>query len=244
MYGWRGCIGLMTVANNITFEQELARLCPDGVATIVTRIDFTPTLEGLHELVAGVEDAARLLASEQLSDLIVFGCTMGSMVKGPDYDDEIIELIEGAAKTPAITITTAVRAALRELGIRRLAVATPYTSDICRVERDVMTQMGFDIVEVRSCHDHVDPNELRNEMIGALPPEAAYRLARSLNLDDADGVFISCANFRAIDVIERLENDLGKPVISSNLAAMWLSLRRLAVREPIHGYGRLLREHL
>lgn len=243
MYGWRGRIGLMTVANNITCEQELARLCPEGVATIVTRIDFKPTLEGLHALRDGVEHAARLLASEQLSDLILFGCTIGSMVKGPDYDLEIVGLIERAAKTPAITVITAVKEALRELGLRRLAVATPYTADICRLERDVMTQMGFDIVDLRSCHEHLDPAALRNEMIGRLNPGDTYRLVRSLNLEHADGVFISCTNFRSIEVIQALEDDLRLPVLSSNLASMWLALRRLGVREAIPGYGRLLREH-
>jgi maleate isomerase len=41
-------------------------------------------------------------------------------------------------------------------------------------------------------------------------------------------------------VIEALEQDLGKPVISSNSAMMWHALRLAGVRQPVTGYGRLL----
>jgi maleate cis-trans isomerase len=45
-----------------------------------------------------------------------------------------------------------------------------------------------------------------------------------------------------IDIIEMLEHDLKKPVISSNQATMWQLLRMVQINEPIHGFGRLLTE--
>jgi maleate cis-trans isomerase len=47
---------------------------------------------------------------------------------------------------------------------------------------------------------------------------------------------------RTMSVVERLEADLGKPVISTTAAALWSALRRVGFRGRIEGHGRLLRE--
>jgi maleate cis-trans isomerase len=61
----------------------------------------------------------------------------------------------------------------------------------------------------------------------------------SMRRDDADAYFISCANIRSIDVIEVLERDLGKPVITSNQAAFWRALRMAGVNDVIPALGSL-----
>jgi maleate cis-trans isomerase len=57
----------------------------------------------------------------------------------------------------------------------------------------------------------------------------------------ADGVLISCGGLRTFEVIETLERDLGLPVVTSNQAALWAGLRMTNVKDPVQGYGRLLR---
>jgi len=51
---------------------------------------------------------------------------------------------------------------------------------------------------------------------------------------------ISCTNLRTVAVLEALEQDLGKPVISAIQASFWDGLRLAGVRERIPHYGRLL----
>lgn len=215
-------------------------MCPEGVITFSTRIPFEPTLDGLKRMIDDVDSAAALLSSESISDLIVFCCTGGSLVGGVGYDEQIVKLIRDRAGVPAITITTAVIEALRRLGVERVAVATPYTADINEMERKVLNQYGFTITNMRGLHEHVAPGDFRNSMIGRRTPYEAYQIARSVDTPDAQAIFLSCTNFRTVEVIETLELDLGKPVISSNQAGMWLALRRLGVRESIKGYGKLL----
>ena len=70
--------------------------------------------------------------------------------------------------------------------------------------------------------------------------ERAYQLARQVDTPDAEAVFISGTGLPTIAVLDMLEQDLGKPVLSSNAAMMWLALRTARVRQPIPGYGRLL----
>jgi len=72
--------------------------------------------------------------------------------------------------------------------------------------------------------------------------ERAYALARAADAPDADGVLLSGTGLPTAGVIETLEQDLGKPVISSTLALFWRALRVAGVRARIEGFGTLLRD--
>jgi maleate cis-trans isomerase len=80
-------------------------------------------------------------------------------------------------------------------------------------------------------------------MIGRLPPDDAYAMALKVNGKHNQAIFISCTNFRAVEIIERLERETGKPVVSSNQATVWFALRKLRIKDRIKGFGRLLEEH-
>ena len=243
MYGWRGRIGLINAASNTVFEPEVSAILPEGVKSYCTRIAFKPTIAGLKEMIDHVGEAARLLSAEGICDIIIFGCTMGSMIGGPGYDKEIISIIEGVAKVPAITITTSVLSAFEALGVKRVAIATPYTKDIGEAERRILIESGYEVTGIKNYHEDVSPEEFTNEMIGRLAPTIAYRLAREVDNDRAQAIFISCANLRAVEVIDLLERDTGKPVITSNQASAWLALRRIGIRDSIKGFGRILESY-
>lgn len=59
---------------------------------------------------------------------------------------------------------------------------------------------------------------------------------------DADGIFIACTNFRCSDVIEQIEEDSGKPVVTSNQATAWHLMKLLGMNDVVEGYGQLLRK--
>jgi len=73
-------------------------------------------------------------------------------------------------------------------------------------------------------------------------PERVYELAKSVDMPQAEGLFISCTDFRAMEVIEALEAELGKPVTSSNQVTLWAVLKILNHPNRVSGYGRLLAE--
>ncbi len=68
------------------------------------------------------------------------------------------------------------------------------------------------------------------------------RWQKKVDRPEAQAVFISCSNLRTLDIIEKLERDLGKPVITSNQASLWGMLRLIGDRRAIPGAGRLFRE--
>ena len=240
MYGQRARIGLIVPSSNTVSEQEVAALCPEGVAAYAARVLFEPTMDGLRAMKNHVERASLELSSEGICQIIAFCCTVGSMLGGYEREKEIIHLIEKSSGIPAITTTTAVSAALDTLNVKRIAVATPYTSEINENEKENLERRGYPVTDIRGYHESIAPHELKNDMIGRLLPQTAYEMGLKVNGKDTQAIFISCTNFRAIEIIESLERKTGKPVISSNQATLWYALRKLGIRDSIKGYGRLL----
>jgi hypothetical protein len=69
-----------------------------------------------------------------------------------------------------------------------------------------------------------------------------FDVAMKLRRDDADIYFISCAYILSIDVIEDLEKELGRPVVTSNQAAFWCALRKIGIQDRLPKLGRLFDE--
>ena len=118
-------------------------------------------------------------------------------------------------------------------------MVTPYTLEINDLEKGLVEGMGYNVTNIIGYHEHVLPDDFRNEMIGRLYPEAAFNLGVKVTGTRNEAIFISCTNFRAIEIIQQLEDKTGKPVISSNQATMWYALQVLGTKDSIKGFGRL-----
>jgi len=118
--------------------------------------------------------------------------------------------------------------------VTRLALGTPYPEAISRQGRAYWEASGFQIVGYHRLADVTD--------IYAESEERAYLLARQADAPEAQAVLLSGTGLPTVAVLEALERDLGKPVISSNQACLWRALRLAGVGDAVSGYGRLLRE--
>ncbi len=127
MYSWQAMIGLILPSLNGIMEPECNAMAPDGVSIHATRLHLPsgPSLEDLKKMAEGTEGAAELLATAGVN-IIAYACTSGSLVGGPGWDQQLISRIEKAASVPATTTSTAVIRACRELGVSKVALATPY----------------------------------------------------------------------------------------------------------------------
>jgi maleate isomerase len=191
------------------------------------------TVTALTQMEKDMIKAAKELSDANVS-VIAYGCTSGSLIRGIDHDRKIVTQIERVTKIPSISTAGAVVSALDALGVKRVAIATPYIKQINERERRFLTDNGFNVVDLRAL------GLVENLEIGLQEPDVAYDLARRLLHGEADGVFISCTNFRTIDIVERLEQEIGKPVITSNTATLWAMLRKAGLATRIEGLGGLL----
>jgi maleate isomerase len=231
--GWRGRIGLITIAAGSATEYEFHQYAPKGVAILSTRIflrDMSP--EALVEMLPHIDGAASLLAGADV-DVIVFACTAGSLVKGVGYDQEIIDRLHRLTGLPVTTTSTGVVDALKILNIKKVVVTTPYQDEVNQAEKAFLEGNGFNIVGF-GCVESAAP-----KFVPQIRPEEMYRLTKETFSEDADGVFISCTGLHVDSIIELLEKDLKRPVVASNQATLWSALRKISVNEEIEGMGKL-----
>src|SRR5262249_4048672 len=134
--------------------------------------------------------------------------------------------------TRAFTAAGAILASLQHLGVRRLSLATPYPEAIGAAGRTYWTAAGFEVAAHYRLDDVTnmyDETEAR-----------AYALGRAADAPSADCVLISGTGLPTVGIIDRLERDLGKPVVTSQTATLWYALRVLGFRDGLRGFGRLL----
>lgn len=224
MYGWRAQLGVLVPSTNTTVEPELVRALPESVAMFATRVpvaevsrpeDKVASLLAMHERIG---EAASLLGS-MMPDVIGYACTSGSFLGGAGSDQDICRQMYEATGVPSLTTSTAVAAALRALQAERIALVTPYISAVAEGAEAYLAELDISVTA------RADLNLLSNLEKGRLPATASYQLARTVDTNGADAVMISCTNWRTLDIIPRLEADMGLPVISSNSATLWAMLR-------------------
>lgn len=243
MYGWRGRIGVLVPSTNFTVEPEFNWAVPEGVSVHAARC-MLREVEREDEKVQAVIDMGKdvVKAAKEVAavkpKVIAWACTTGSFVKGVGYDKELIKEIEEETGIKALTTSTAVADALKELNIRKVAVTTPYIREVNEKEKAFLEQSipGLKVTEIRGLGiiKGFDKNNLE--------PRTAYVAGREIDSSEAECVFISCTAWRTFEIIEALENDLRKPVITSNQATLWASLKVLGIH-GVKGYGQLLGLH-
>ncbi|HMA80536.1 MAG TPA: hypothetical protein VKR81_06580 [Candidatus Binatia bacterium] len=239
MYGWRAKIGRISPSPETVGCEEWRRAMPEGVCLVETRtLLHDVTVEGLAETVNQVERAALELASAEV-DVILQAGTAIAFFRGFGHDQELSRRITAATGIKATTSLTAVVEALRMLGIKRPAIATSYLADIDARLVAVLQQSGFEVAAIRGL------GLKRSIDMGKVMPEETYRLASEVarNATGADGIFISCGNLRSFEAIVRLESDTGLPVVTSNQAGLWQTLRMVGIDDRLPNLGRLLSEH-
>jgi maleate cis-trans isomerase len=235
MYGWRARLGIITPSSNIVTEPEFKLITPTGVSCHYQKFAFIGGgVEALKSLERLVPDAAELISHIRPS-AVAMCCTGGSFAGGLGYDQLLIrKMKERNGNVPTTTSSTAMIEAFKTLGVKKVSLAVPYLEEVAMAEKKFVEDHGIKVVSIKwlGLQDSIE--------IAGVPPEVVYNLACQVNEPETEAVFLSCIAMHTIGVIEKLESDLQKPVISSNQATMWHLLRIAHINERIEGYGQLL----
>lgn len=226
-------IGILLPSSNTIMEPEFYKMMPPNVTAHTNRIFLTEVKYDAWMIMnQEIEKASEYLATAEV-DMILFACTGASFAK-PGYDTEIIERIKTATNIEATTTSTAILEALNELHVKSLSLATPYPPEVNLMAKSFLEHSGVNVIMEKGLG-------IRNSAaIGRISSSSAYQIAMEVNRPEAEAILLTCTNLRTIDVIEKLESVINKPVISSNQASLWASLRLLGIKLPIRNYGTLL----
>jgi maleate isomerase len=176
--------------------------------------------------------AAAAALADVRPGVMVIAHTAVSYLTGFAGEPALLARLAALTSARPLTAARAILDALRHLGVRRLALATPYPEAIAAAGRRYWEAAGLQIVSHQGLPDVTniyDETESR-----------AYTLGRSADVPEADAVLISGTGLPTAGIVESLERDLQKPVVTSQTATLWRSLQMLGLREPVRGYGRLL----
>lgn len=228
-------LGLVQLATDHTLENDWHLLAGNRVELYSTRLPFSSRMEPdqLRAMGDDIATAATLLAPGMPLDVLAYGCTSGSLLIG---DERVAsELTRERPGLPTTNPLRACKAALRQLGVRRLAVLTPYTSEVNRpLYRDFVVS-GFDVTAFGAFQLVTDTDVA---LIDELSIERA--VAGLLAGAPADALFLSCTNLPVIHQLQPLEARFGVPMLSSNQVMFWHALRLAGSPLTFNGFGRLL----
>lgn len=234
-YGHRAKIGLIVPANNNVIEPELWKMAPEGAAFYATRlpVEGQVTDETFRRMEEESDRAMRELMTARVQALAF--CDMGvALVMEEGWGEKRVARIEEQSGLPATTGALAMLDALKTLGAGRIAVATPYPESLHVRAAPFFGRYGHTCVSDANLPIS-DP-----EQVGKTPPSRVYDLIKDADHPDAEAILLLATDIRSIEVIQTLEDELGKPVISTNTCLMWKALNLAGVNDPIDGYGRLL----
>jgi maleate isomerase len=203
----------------------------------IGRISPSPETVGAEEWRRFMPDGVCLVETRTL--VILQAGTAIAFFRGFGHDQELRQRISAVTGITATTSLMAVIEALRALNANRLAVATSYIAEIDGRLVDVLEKSGFEVSAIRGLG-------LKKSIdMGKVEPGETYRLAKEVvdSAPGAEAILISCGNLRTFEVIDPLETDTGLPVITSNQAGLWQTLRMAGINERLAGLGRLLQEY-
>lgn len=237
----RARFGILVPFTNTNLEPDMQMMRPNGISLHFARLggydaDEIPDETQMQGLGASdIDEPLRLLAGVK-PDIIFYGCTSATLTHGPEFDRNLAAKIKLETGAETVTAAGAVVEALRALGAKKVSFASPYVPAINDMAIRFLAQMGFETMHRSEVTETLD-----NDGQGGLQPEDVYQLGLRADHADVDAIVLSCTDMRSVEVIDRLEAALGKPVVTSNQAMQFAALKALNMQDRFDGFGRLLK---
>jgi maleate isomerase len=226
--------GILVPSTNTTCEIEFCRL-PAELQVHTGRLGkggntpFSPSLD------ADVTYQAKLLGDARV-EVIALAQTSASLFTD-DYDAVTVKRMTEASGVPSLTSAQAIGRALKALKASRVAMATPYSEEVIgRARRYYETKYGIAVVASESL------GAANAYAIGKMDAGMAEAAFRRIDGPGIDALVVPGGNFPTMDWIAAWERQFGKPVITTNQAALWAVLQTMKFDAPLPGKGRLLEQ--
>jgi maleate isomerase len=240
-------IGLIVPSSNTTMETELPELFRRQSEATGHRYTFHSARAAMKqvnraELLAMVDKAAdcAIAVSDADVDVIAYACLVAVMAQGAGAHKESEQVIAQAAADnghPAEVVSSAgalVRT-LQSIGAHRIAMVTPYMAPLTQLVRDYIEAEGIEVV------DAIALEVPDNLAVGRLDAHELPGIASTLRREGAEAIVLSaCVQMPSLPAVQRVEEELGLPVVTAATATVYELLKALGHQPAIKDAGRLL----
>ena len=227
-------IGLIALATDFRIEKDFISVIKDqDIDFFVNRIHcyFPLTSENLIKMSGTITEISKDILPNEKLDCVVYGCTSGTIAAGYENIKKKVNLAKPEAKVT--TPSTAAVNALKKMKIKKIAIFTPYSKAL---NDEVIEYFKNENFEITSNAYYDISNDLD---IGKVDKNYLYETLIKMDLEKAEGLFISCTALPALSIIDKLEKKLNKTVFSSNHVLIWDTLQSIGNKYPIQGFGKL-----
>jgi maleate cis-trans isomerase len=234
---WRGVVGVVKPTHRPGSLEEFIRLLPEGIGVLPVYLNFKRgTVDEFRAALDAVEEKVAELANEGV-DLIHPEGAPPFMVQGYQGEKTIITDWERKYKVAIVTAAQTQVDALRGLNVKKIIGVTYFIGSVNDITSNYFRDAGFDVLGMEGM-------SVAFEDVGRLASQEIYAHARRAFLKNpaAEAIYLLGTGWRCLDIIRLLEDDLQVPVIHPVPARVWAVQKRLHVRQPVQGFGRLLRE--
>ncbi len=232
----RIALGLLVLQADEQIEEDFKVLLPAArVRLYQNRLKSPPdvTADSLPEMARSIPGSAALLPLDAGIRVVGYACTSGSAAIG---EAKVAELIDrGCPGALATNPMTALKAALRSLGCKRVGMVNPYIEEVSgRLCEVLEEEEGVKVTALGSF------NQMADHLVARIDPSSILEAALTIGRDPAcDSVVISCTNLQAVTILGEATARLGKPVLASNQALAWHMLRLAGLEGPLPALGSL-----
>lgn len=234
---YRAKIGYVVIPNEMTIEAEMIEHCPEGVGMYFTRVMMPREIstEALAQCANGLAEAASKILPDDHVDVMCYACTSGTVAMGEERT--LAELKKGAPYAKPTALATSVVKALEAVGAKKIVAGCPYTDELASNVATFFENKGFDVLDWQGLKLDYDTDMIR------IAPDFIVEFATALDRPDADAILLSCGAPRFLQMVKEIESIVKKPVICSNQAMLWNTLRMAGIDDKLQDLGVLFTEH-
>ncbi|WP_108661810.1 maleate cis-trans isomerase family protein [Acuticoccus kandeliae] len=228
-------IGLLIPSSNTTIESEFYRFGPEGFTWHFARLPMTEVTQQGFESQNAAIDAACGLLSDAHPDGVVLCQSAASFIGGSAYDEAVRARIASAAGAPGFPAGAVMAEAVQRLGATRVALAVPFAGAVMDAGARYLATFGIEVVGVASL------GMTDNFSIAALADDVIVDLAIRAAVPEAELIMLPGGNMRCLPLVETIERETGRPVVTTNQSVICALARHFGVALPPDKFGRLAR---
>ena len=230
-------IGLITLASDFRIEKDFNNVIYGKEIDLFSNriLCYNPlTNETLKKMADDITDVTKEILPDQKLDCVAYGCTSGTIAAGYPSIYEKVNLAKPNTKVTT-PITSAIKA-LKKLNINEISVFTPYTDEINQSVTEYFKKENVEVISLSYFNIASDLD------IGKVDQDYLFEVLSKIDLSESDALFVSCTALPVLSLIDRLENKLGKIVLSSNQTLIWDTLKEINYNKSIDGFGQLFKD--